>query len=135
MYLIGPGTALHELLAAYGLEPDEVCECEFHARQMDFWGPDGCQARLPEITGWLEAEAKRRGLWFSGLLAKQLVKLAIRRSRQTALTAAGVTLDTPPWLIEPLLEGLTAEQRLYPNAVEAAAIRAYKQGLKVQLAG
>lgn len=129
-YLIGPGEALHAQLEAYGIKDDGECHCAAHARTMDLWGPEGCTERIDEIVGWLEAEAKRRGMWFVGLLAKELVKQAIRRSRQSLLTASKVTEETPPWQIEPLLDELTPTQREWPNSREAIGQRDHKQRMK-----
>jgi hypothetical protein len=51
---------------------------------MDSWGADQCEARLPEIVGWLEEESRKRNLPFVRFAAEQVVKLAIRRARRSA---------------------------------------------------
>lgn len=51
---------------------------------MDEWGPDICEQNLPTIVGWLEEQAKARGLPFVRFAGEQAVKLAIRRARKKA---------------------------------------------------
>jgi hypothetical protein len=81
----GPGTELKKLLKLlFGASATPNCPCNAHAAQMDSWGPDECQRRMPEILGWLEEQAKARGLPFVRFGAEQVVKLAIRRARKSA---------------------------------------------------
>ena len=35
------------------------CDCESHVREMNEWGPDGCETRLEEIVGWLIESASK----------------------------------------------------------------------------
>lgn len=80
----GPGTELKKLLQWIGITSSPTCSCNARARQMDEWGPDECEKRLPEIVGWLEEQAKARKLPFVRFGAEQAVKLAIRRARKAA---------------------------------------------------
>lgn len=81
----GPGTELKKLLGRWlGIVASPTCQCNAHARQMDAWGPAECAARLDEIVGWLEAEAKKKRLPFIREVARQMVRLAIRRARNAA---------------------------------------------------
>ena len=81
----GPGTELRKLLHHLGIQPKGFnCKCNEHAREMDRHGPDWCDANMDTILDWLEAEAKSRpivGILFSRTVARELVKLAIRRAR------------------------------------------------------
>lgn len=79
----GPGTELSGMLARIGIHAAPNCSCKAHARQMDEWGPDVCEQRLPEIIGWLERQATARKLPFSRFVAEQVVRLAIRRARKS----------------------------------------------------
>ena len=81
----GPGFQLKKLLKDWlGITASPNCSCNAHARQMDEWGPDECERRLPEIVGWLEEQARARKLPFVRFAAEQAVKLAIRRARKAA---------------------------------------------------
>lgn len=80
----GPGTELKGLLKLIGITASPNCSCNARAKQMDEWGPDECERRMPEILEWLEQEATRRGLPFVRFAAAQAVKLAIRRARKSA---------------------------------------------------
>lgn len=81
----GPGTELKSLLKDWlGIVAAPNCSCNARARQMDLWGPDECERRLPEIVGWLEEQAGARKLPFVRFAAEQAVKLAIRRARKAA---------------------------------------------------
>ena len=83
----GPGTHLKGLLALIGITASPNCSCNARAKQMDEWGPDECEKRMPEIVTWLGEEAKRRGLPFVRLAGEQIVKMAIRRARKAAASA------------------------------------------------
>lgn len=80
----GPGTELKALLGKIGIKSTPTCSCNAHAREMDHWGPEECERRLDEIVGRLRDQAAARKLPFSDFVAKQLVRLAIRRARQKA---------------------------------------------------
>lgn len=81
----GPGTELKGLLKLIGITSSPNCSCNARAKQMDEWGADECERRMPEILEWLEQEATRRGLPFVRFAAEQAVKLAIRRARKNAV--------------------------------------------------
>lgn len=80
----GPGSELKKILGRFGITATPNCSCNAKAKQMDEWGPDECQKRLPEIVDWLAGEAARRGLPFVRFVAEQAVKHAIRRARSAA---------------------------------------------------
>jgi hypothetical protein len=73
----GPGVELKALLKLAGIEASPTCSCNARARQMDEWGEFTCLKRLPEITGWLGEEAKKRDLWFFAPAGVALILLAI----------------------------------------------------------
>lgn len=83
----GPGTELKRLLNWFGIVDKSGCQCNDHARRMDYWGPDKCQERLDTIVGWLEKEAKERRLPFSRVAGRVLVRWAIRKARRTLSNA------------------------------------------------
>jgi len=80
----GPGTELKRILLAFGIKAASGCNCAGMARQMDGWGPGGCEKRLEKIVDHLEKEAKRRKLPipFRRTLARLLVRRAIRLARK-----------------------------------------------------
>jgi len=95
----GPGTELTKLFAWFGFRHTPSCACARHARQMDKWGPDGCEENIEEVLDWLDEEAKKRTVTrviatpggaatmedtmpFSRPVAEQIVRLAIRRARR-----------------------------------------------------
>ncbi len=80
----GPGTELKRILLGFGIKPGCGCDCARMARQMNSWGPDGCERRLDTIVDHLEKEAKRRRLPipFRRTLARLLVRRAIRKARK-----------------------------------------------------
>ncbi len=80
----GPGTELKRILRRVGIKARCGCGCTHMARQMDAWGPDGCETRLDKIVDHLEREAKKRRLPipFRRTLARLLVRRAIRQTRK-----------------------------------------------------
>ena len=79
----GPGTHLRRLLSYIGITAGPGCKCGERARLMDEKGPDWCEKNINTIVGWLEEEAKGlKGLLFSRLAARMLVRKAIRLSRR-----------------------------------------------------
>jgi hypothetical protein len=80
----GPGTELKRILSWFGINDQGGCACKDRARRMDAWGCDLCEERLDIILKWLRQEAKRRSLPFNEWGARQLVKVAIGRSRAKA---------------------------------------------------
>lgn len=85
----GPGTELTKILRTIGLGYLEGCKCKKRARQMDEWGPEGCEKNLATIVGWLEEEAKNRKLPFIRWGARTLVLVAIRRARKHKTPTSG----------------------------------------------
>lgn len=84
---LGVGGHFKKLLSGwpFRITATPNCSCNAHARQMDEWGPDGCEQRMAEILEWLESQAKARKLIFVRFAAEQMVRLAIRRARKSAL--------------------------------------------------
>lgn len=80
----GPGTQLKGLLRLLGITASSACSCNARAAQMDEWGPDECEKRIPEIVGWLEQQARSRKLPFVRLAAEGVVRMAIQRARRVA---------------------------------------------------
>lgn len=76
------GSELKSLLGWVGLKSGPACKCNQRARRMDRLGCDWCEQNLDVISGWLEEEAKARGLPYSHTAGKALVGLAIRRARK-----------------------------------------------------
>lgn len=75
----GVGTELKKFLRSLGIKADGNCACNKKAKIMDHKGPTWCRENLELIVGWLEEEAKRRRKLFSRTVAKQMVKICIRR--------------------------------------------------------
>lgn len=80
----GPGTELKKLLKTIGITANPGCSCNARAAQMDVWGADECERRIPEIVEWLGEEARKRKLPFVPFAGEQIVKLAIRRASRAA---------------------------------------------------
>lgn len=83
----GPGTELKNLLARLGFKSGSECACNRHARQMNEWGVRGCdhEDRIAQIVDWLDEEARTRGVPFSRLAARLLVRTSIRRARKAEI--------------------------------------------------
>lgn len=82
--VLGPGGELKRLLASFGIK---ACfSCVDMARQMDEWGPDECERRIPEIVAGMVDRANHmnwmRFLPFKEVGAEQCVRTAIERSRR-----------------------------------------------------
>jgi hypothetical protein len=81
----GPGAELKALLKTYlRIETKPGCKCNTRARLMDTNGCQWCLDNLDEIVGWLKEEHERQKvrLPFVPMVAKQLVRLAIRNARK-----------------------------------------------------
>lgn len=88
----GPGTELKKILKNWlGITASPNCACNARARQMDQWGAEECEKRVPEIVGWLREQANARNMPFMDFAGEQAVKLAIRRARKAAKKAAAGT--------------------------------------------
>ena len=81
----GAGTHLKQLLGKLGLTQAAGCGCGSHAATMDRMGPDWCEEHIDTIVGWLREGATNRKLPFVEWAARQMVKMAIRRARETSL--------------------------------------------------
>lgn len=79
----GPGTVLKALLRRLGFQHEPGCQCNSHVKQMNLWGPDGCERNIDIISGWLEAEANKRGIPYLNSLGKVLISASIKRSRRS----------------------------------------------------
>lgn len=85
----GAGSRLAETLRSIGIEANEGCACKSMAAKMDTNGPEWCLENIEEITGVMRVEAERRGLPFSNLVARALVRRAVRATvRARELTEA-----------------------------------------------
>lgn len=80
--VIGPGTALKQLISRLGFKPKPGCKCESHIREMNQKGPDWCEQNIDTIVGWLREEAERAGYPFTAIGAKLLVRRAISNARK-----------------------------------------------------
>ena len=91
----GPGSALSDILKGWGFDHSSNCNCGEHAAQMDSWGPEECERRTEEITGWLIEEAKERGIPFvdsaaGRTFARRLVKSAVIKSLRSPQAPAEI---------------------------------------------
>lgn len=88
----GPGTELKKMLRRWiGVTATPNCSCNAHALEMDAWGPDGCEANLTTIVGWLKEQATARGIPFLSGPAARVVSHAIHRVRRRQARAGSGT--------------------------------------------
>jgi len=80
----GPGWHLKQLIRNIGFSADSGCECSDHAKRMDEWGADECEVRFEEICGWLQEEARKRGIPYLSVVSRMLVRRAISNARKEA---------------------------------------------------
>ena len=78
----GPGTELKKIFDKILIKKKAGCNCNKHANAMNRWGCDKCLEQIDVIVGWLQDEAEKRGLPFSKIAAKAIVRLAVRRARK-----------------------------------------------------
>lgn len=78
----GPGTELKNMLAVLGIKPTRSCDCDRHAMEMNERGADWCEENIETIVGWLREAAAKLGLPFSAMLARSIVRKAIKRRRK-----------------------------------------------------
>ncbi len=76
----GAGSELKKLLSMIGITSSPNCKCNMYAAFMNNMGTSWCTNNIDSIVSWLKEEADKRKLPFSKVLAKQVVKLAIRRA-------------------------------------------------------
>jgi len=84
---LGVGSTLKAMLAAVGVS---ACwGCTKLAERMDSWGPDGCEANMPEIVATMSENATKsrwtKYLPFKEMGAEALVRIAIGRVREQSL--------------------------------------------------
>lgn len=77
----GPGTELEKLISWFK-KKNKKCNCSSRIQQMNKWGPDKCEARMPTIMRWLRHSAAKQKLPFVELVAERLVKRAIANARR-----------------------------------------------------
>jgi hypothetical protein len=52
--------------------------------QMESKEPGWCEKNIDTIVGWLKEEATKRGLPFIEIIARIIIKLAIKRAKKNA---------------------------------------------------
>ncbi len=83
----GPGTQLKSLLSMLGITSNKKCSCKNRALMMDQMEskePGWCEKNIDTIVGWLKEEATKRGLPFIEIIARSIIKLAIKRAKKKA---------------------------------------------------
>jgi hypothetical protein len=78
----GPGTQLSKMIKSLGIHMSDSCSCRRHALEMNEKGNDWCENNIDTVVGWLEQEAKNRGLPFVKMVGKVMVGRAIKKSRK-----------------------------------------------------
>ena len=76
------GHHLTRSLRRIGITYTPRCPCRSMAAKMDRNGPDWCEANIEMIVDVMRAEAKKRKLPFTGIVARVLVRMAIRWARR-----------------------------------------------------
>lgn len=75
----GPGCRLTKLIKYIGIEAGG-CQCEYHAGEMDTWGPEMCRKHIDYTVGVMESNATKLGVPFNQSIARWIVGLAITLS-------------------------------------------------------
>jgi hypothetical protein len=83
----GPGTELKRLLARLGTVSESGCACDARAAEMDRRGPEWCRENIELIAGWLVEGAERRGRAVPRVIAKALIRTALRLAKRKARPA------------------------------------------------
>ncbi len=109
-----PGTELKALLEKLGVTKTHDCGCEDKARQMDFWGVEGCRQRRGEIVEWLHLAAGKFG-W------RDKAAVALRAVGTGLALRLGVT-DPLGGLVDEAIR-LAGEKGTSPRQVVRAARR------------
>lgn len=78
------GTELKAMLSWLGIKATKGCKCGDRAAQMDSSGCQWIKDNVEEVVGWLEEEAKKRGMPFFRTAGKYLVLRAVRRAEVKA---------------------------------------------------
>lgn len=55
-----------------------------HVREMNDWGPDGCEEHIDQIVVWMLAAAAKRKAAMTDDAARRLILLAVAKSRKHA---------------------------------------------------
>ena len=86
--MIGPGTALSQLIPDWATNSKKGCNCKSYAAKMDKYGADWCERNLDTIvahllgqTEYLTPAIKIMPVSGRKLAASMLVKYAIKKSR------------------------------------------------------
>ncbi len=79
---VGPGTELKKGIARLGIKVKPSCACNRRVKEMNRHGTDWCRQNMDTIVGWLREEAARRRLPLVEIVARQLIKSAIRRAEK-----------------------------------------------------
>lgn len=85
LYINGPGTELKKLLSKIGIKSSPDCSCNYRAQQMNNMEqqqPGWCIKNMDTIIEWLREESEKRGLPFIEMIARGIVKLAIKRAKK-----------------------------------------------------
>ena len=78
----GPGTILAGMFSGLGIKTSPTCSCKKHMKEMNLRGNDWCEQNMDTIIGWLKMESERRKLPFVDMVARAIVKSAIKKSRR-----------------------------------------------------
>jgi len=84
------GAELKRLLKRVGITASPNCSCNSRAAHMDQMGCQWVKDNLDLVVGWLEEEAKKRGLPFVRMAGRTLVTLAVRRAEAKAQSTVSV---------------------------------------------
>ncbi len=82
----GPGSELLRLLTFFKWMCNlKDCDCNQRAAEMNKNGPEWCEDNIGAIVDWLKENARKCKMPFSELIARRIVRLAIRRSQKAAI--------------------------------------------------
>jgi hypothetical protein len=90
----GPGSVLSGMLKTLGINPTPNCSCRQNAINMNIKGPDWCEQNMDTIIGWLKDESTKRNLPFIDMVARAMVKKAIKTSRRLLAKESVVNVET-----------------------------------------
>ena len=78
----GPGSILRKKFALMGIKSSGCSGCETTIKQMNVWGPDGCENNINQIVDSILARAGQKG-WFNapvlGWVLQQGARVVIER--------------------------------------------------------
>lgn len=80
----GPGTSLKSLLAKFGITATQTCKCNAMAKRMDEWGPEHTLEHIEDVVDVMQEAANARGLPFSRIAGRMLVRWAVRNAKRAA---------------------------------------------------